>query len=391
MKILLIVGRRNDIFINNMAKWLKRSMPDLELDVFDFYPTDAASYSDEYYTHIGEGSDPTGWYCHFRGVSSIIGPVHEARQLETFLKGHQYDIIQCHWIVSPLVLVNSLKQHSKKICITFWGGEMEQQKLLFSPKIYCLYLKHFLTQVDYVINGVDILSTYPKVFSKFKGSLLYGRLGSSPLETVYRIMDSSSKTEAKQQLGIPTNKQTVLIGYSGKDIHQHLSIISALQKHPALKEQLHLLAPMTRGADASYVDQVASALKQSNYSYTLWRDRYLSDEEIGLIRCATDIMFQFSIWDGFSRSVIECLCAKAVVFYGSWIDYDPYLQESGFEALSAESIEQGIERLEEMIANPNNYQKMIDHNHTIGRTRYLWSECIKDWVNAYNKMITEES
>ncbi len=381
MKILLIVGAANDIFIYNYAKWMKKSM-DCQIDVFEFYPSTQQGYNNEYYDYLGSAS-----HCGIPIVRKYIDPYIKANNLVTYLKGKHYDIIHCHWIVSPLVLVKNLKRYCTKLIMTFWGREYANMYLLESNKRFRKHLDAFSKDVDAMINSKTSESLLKSQIPHFKGNYYSASLGSAPVEALYNLMQTECRKDSKIALGIPTDKICVLIGYSGKQLHQHVSIIEELSKHNGLKEKLHLLAPMTRGANSSYVETVQKMLKRAGYTYTLISGRFLSDIEMAQVRNSTDITLQFATTDGFSRSIIECLCAKSLMIYGDWLGYERHLKPNGFNGICVKSIKEGIEKIPEILNNFSQFEEMLQKNHESGKAKYLWSVCIKDWINAYNDLL----
>lgn len=383
MNILLIVGSANDIFIYNYAKWMKKSM-NCHIDVFEFYPSKRQGYGNEYYENIGSASS-----CGIPVVRIYIDPYIKARNLSSFLKGKKYDIIHCHWVVAPIVLQSNLKRHCHKLILTFWGGEFLKQKILGSSKLYHYYINHLSKDVDCIINGENGKQELLDLLPHYKGLYKPASLGSAPLESLYELMHTESKTESKKKLDFPTNKFSVLIGYSGKPIHHHIAIIKTMNLYPDLCEQIHIVAPMTRGAADNYISLVENELKGLGISYTIFSGRFLSNIEIARIRNATDIVLQLSEWDGFSRSIIECLCAKSILIYGDWLGYERHLKPNGFDGICVKSIEEGVNKISKIINNMPQYEEMLKNNHESGKTKYMWSECIKDWVNAYNDLLKD--
>ena len=381
MNLLLIVGAANDIFIYNYAKWLKASM-NVCIDVFEFYHSNQQGYGYEYFDNVISAKG-----CDIPKIRVFVDSCLLGGQLKKYLNNKMYDIIHCQWIVAPFVLQRNLKKHCKKLILTFWGGEFDKQKILYSNKLYRYNLNRLSKQVDCIINDYNgkmaILNNLPY----YKGDFKAASLGSAPLEELYNLMQEESKTESKKKLNMPSDKQVVLIGYSGKAIHRQLPIIKELHKYPQLKEKIHILAPMTRGASKDFVLLVENELNELGFSYTLIKDRFLTDEEMARIRNATDVVLQFSEWDGFSRSIIECLCAKSILLYGDWLEYENYLTPSGFEGVAVSSVEDGIFTLSNVIANMFDYQEITQKNCENGRHQALWSYCIKDWVNAYTDLL----
>lgn len=384
MKLLLIVGSTSSIFVYNYAKWLKKSM-NVSIDIFEFFPSSQQSYGTEYYDNVKTAK---GYFLPFRRGKMLIDSIVRGYSLKSFLYNKHYDVIHCHWIVSPVVIQKSLKKHCKKLILSFWGGELVEQKILYSTSIYRHYLKQLVKQADFIINDKEGKANTLKQFPYFKGEYRAGSYGSAPIEALYDLMKFEKKETSKQSLGISVGKLTILIGYSGKRLHQHLPIISALAQHDELKNKVHILAPMTRDADTDYIESVKQALDNSGYEFTLLSGRYLSDKEIAQIRNATDIVLQFSLFDGFSRSIIECLCAKSVVIYGNWLGYEQYMGASSYMGVEVSSIEDGITKLAEVINNLDSFSPILEKNHEFGRHHTMWSECIKDWVNVYNDIQT---
>lgn len=383
MKLLLIVGTANDIFIYNYAKWLKKSM-DVTIDVFEFYPSKQQGYGNEYYDNV---TSAKGCVLPISRGKSIVDVIVRGRNLNKFLKDKHYDIIHSHWVVAPIALQTSLKRHCDKLVLTFWGGEFKNQRILGSKKLYRYFISHLSKDIDCIINSGSGKQKILDMLPHYKGLYKSASFGSAPLESLYELMNTESKTESKKQLGYPTNKLSVLIGYSGKPLHRHIAIIKAMNLYPGLLNQIHIVAPMTRGATDNYINLVENEIKRLGFSYTIYNGHFLNDTEMARIRNATDIVLQLSEWDGFSRSIIECLCAKSVLIYGDWLNYKSHLDAHGFEGIEVSSVETGVKKLVDILPHLEEYKNMIEKNHENGRHQAIWSECIVDWVNAYQDIL----
>lgn len=382
MKLLLVVGTAKDVFIYNMAKWLKSSM-NVSIDVFEFYPSNRQNYDYRYYDSVTTVGKP--WYTKIKGLRNIITPFYNAKCLDNFIKEKYYDIIQCHWIVPSVVLSKNLKPHCKKLYVSFWGGELSQSKICYSNKLYRYKLNHFINDIDYILNSETYFNLLAVNLPEIANKLIPARLGSAALDYLYNLMSNKDRSEIKAQWDIPTDKFSVLIGYSGKPLHQHLKIINALKQNNYLKDKIHLLAIMTRGYDNNYTEQTETALYNCGYSYTMVKGRFLSDEEIASFRYATDIVLQLSIFDAFSRSIVECLCAGSIVLYGKWLDnYPESLNNDGFQAIAVNSIESACGELKNIVDHCSSFSTMLQNNTKAGR-KNTWSECIKDWIEAYQR------
>jgi glycosyltransferase involved in cell wall biosynthesis len=98
---------------------------------------------------------------------------------------------------------------------------------------------------------------------------------------------------------------------------------------------MHVILPMTYGAEPGYLDAVEEACRLGNLRYTILRN-FLSQEEMVGLRYATDILVRLSRFDAFSLSLCESLCAGTVVISATWLPYG-YLRAAGihFRELSA--------------------------------------------------------
>lgn len=380
MRLLILIWTAGDVISYNYIKWLKHSM-DVTIDVFECSHSKESKYYNEYYNELETAA--TNRFFEKIGFLRGLNYLPMRRSLEKFLRGKHYDAIHCHGIIPEFITARGLKKHCNKLYATFWGGEYSTIKIFHSHSAYLKALDRFIDQIDYMVNSEVENQKMLKVFPQLKGKQLIGYFGSSPLDALFSIMEHESKRESKIKMDIEPDKFTVLIGYSGKKIHRHIPIINEIIKSGIDKNRIHLLAPMTRGASDDYVESVESCLEASGFSYTLQKGRFLSDEDIARLRNATDITLQFSDYDAFSRSILEVLCARSVMIYGSWLDYDSDLERVGMMAVKASSIAEGISKMKTVISDFAAYDEMTYKNFMSGNNKELWPECIKKWVEAY--------
>ena len=387
MKILIVTHTSNDIFIYNFCKWLKIFEPGWEIDIFEFYSNPAQGFTNEYYDSVTTVPRSKNKFLRFQ-LPKFFSPFYIRHYLKEYISGKHYDIIQCHWIISPMVVSSFLHKYCDKLYVTFWGGELNNGssnfvRIFHSKQIYMYCLGQLLNKCDGIINSKpnSMLSRrYPFVKEKFFSA----HFGSAPLESLYALMQSDSKQESKQKLGIEPQRISVMIGYSGKTLHQHIPIIEELKKNETLKSRIHLLAPMTRDANLIYKNRVEKALKESGFSHTLLFGKFMSDREMAQLRNATDVTMQLSDFDGYSRSIDECLCAKSLVIYGAWLNgYKERLASDGFYAREVSSIENAVKDLEHVVCHLSDYEDLLKLNSEHGKGKNLWSECIKDWIEIY--------
>ena len=381
MKILLVVSSANDVFIYNLAKWLKQSM-ECTIDAFELYPSVTANQEDSSgLLETVVTADRSCWWWNNTMTRFVFSPLKFAKQLDEFVSNKHYDVIHIQGVWAYLPLTNNLRAHTDKLFVSFWGIEHIKGEVWHSHLIYDYRLKRFIKTIDGITGALARLKVMKELFPETP--LYESRFGMASLDTIVNLNNSQKKEESKRYWGMPPDKISLLIGYSGKRLHNHLDIIKALKNYPDFYNRVHLLAPMTRGASSDYVKEVEKALTQSGYSYTLLKDRFLTDEEIGILRHSTDVVFQFADSDAYSRSIIESICAGAILIYGNWIKYNDLLADDGFEAFETDSIQGGIKILNDYVISPEKYMLIGKKNVSSGCKQYQWSECIKDFVGIY--------
>lgn len=381
MKLLMIVGTADDIFVHNMAKWLKRYM-DIDIDIIEYNDSNKRQrvYNYDYYDRID--TMPQGYlFSKVPFVNRFTLDWCRCHQLKEMLKGRYYDIIHCHYILGLYAGADFLKKHCDRLYFSFWGGELATGKYLGSNRLYKNRLNRIIYYyVDGIVNSLS--SGKPFVKNGKEPRCYRGDFGSGPLEAIYECLDKNGREECKEYWGIPLDKFSVQLGYSGKEIHQYIEIIKELILHDDLKDKLHLVAPMTRGSKSSYTEKVKNTLKDTGYSYSII-ERHLSDVEMAKYRCSIDIVLQLTIYDGLSRSIVEALSAGSVLIYGDWLNYKVKFQRDGFEGIEVDSIKSGVDKIRYVIDNWSLCQKLCGENIKRGKSKYVWSECIKEWVAVY--------
>ena len=382
LKMLIMGGHVDDIFLVNIAKWLKKEM-NVDIDIIALNESKSKQIDSQGLFSKIDILPQRYLFDTIPYIRRYTKDWSKCIQLKKMLKGRHYDVIHCHYIAGMYAGASFLKDYCDRLYFTFWGGEYDKCQYFGSNELYKSKLKKIINkEVDALVNG----SIDTAIRWKYEGKTpkyYHGSFGSSSLDCLYDLIDKTSKEESKKYLDMPIDKKTVQICYSGKSIHQQTDIIFELEKHEELKEQIHLVAPMTRGADKVYTDTVEMALKKSGFTYTLLRDRFLTDSELARLRHSVDVVLQLSTYDGYSRSVVECLCAGSVVIYGNWLNYQIKFKDDGFEGVGVNSIEEAVDRLCEYVKMPSLYNQMISNNIEGGKGKYLWSECIKEWVAVY--------
>ncbi len=380
-KKILLVGTGDSIFLVNYVTALKKCM---DVVIFVYSPqNNKGNYEKMPYDYVTFDSFYGSKWQKFKYVYFIILPFVQLFHFYLFIKDKKFDIIHIHRVIPAWVIVPKLfLTHCNRLLVSFWGGECEKETILLSHRLYLSRLKYLLRLSDSIIgaNDIKVEALYPFVHDKLK----YGVFGSSIID--YLCTTNFNKVACRLQYGIDQNKISVLLGYSGKRLHNHREILKSIVENPKYSKwntKIHFLASMTRGATLEQILDLEKALQQTSSSFTLIRNCYQSDIDVAKFRLSTDILFQLSDFDYLSASVKENLCAGVIMISGSWLPYQ-ILQDDGFYFENVDSIEEGVERFFSILENFNSYKDKAFNNISLSNERYSWQACIKDWIKYYD-------
>lgn len=388
MKILL-VGDANSIFLYNYVKYLKQTI-DVNVDVYCPFSQNA-DYSEHPYDNVCYDGITALHSKISKRVIFVLLPFIQRFKFEKYLRRQKckYDIIHFHWILPSWVIGSSMyKTHSRHICATAWGGEMENLSILGSKLLYRNRLQKFMSNIGFYIGSPARRVNFKHDFPSFVGQYYDGIYGSSIIEAFSEVDKAESFRDTYR---INPNKITILTGYSGKALHRHEEILTAIVAHKdfaKIANHIHFIFSMTRGSSDIRINNINNILQPTGVSYTIIKDGYQSDLAIAQLRLSTDIAFQLSEFDGLSSSVKEILCAGSILISGNWFPLYTALKEDGFKYFEVSDIQEGVNLFYDIIQKFSYYQTIFKHNQHVGLKKYLWTECIKQWSNAYNDMLS---
>src|SRR5690606_21923209 len=170
------------------------------------------------------------------------------------------------------------------------------------------------------------------------------------------------------------------------------SIIDQLaQMHDTLPSGCVLIFPFTYGGNNHYISRVKEKLERSSLNYRIIED-YLSDEQISLLRLATDLFIQVQTTDAFSGSMREHLFAKNMVVTGSWLPYQTLVRK-GIYFETIKGLQFLGEKVSDLMVRYPEVKRKIDMYNTPGKfEQYRWPEAIGAWHQVFleHKSVTHE-
>lgn len=382
---LLIVGDATSQFVLNFSLYLKQYYTDVQIHILN-----TNSSEDLISIERKSGSVYDKAFCYYKKIPIInkiprvrgVVRLFTERLVRMQVEKQSYDVACVHALFAHQCrIVKWLPNVTSFIVAAFWGSDLYKRKE-YKTEALLLPALELCDRISLSTMSMrnDLLKEIEVPVSKLRNC----QFGLKPLELLFSSAHIS-KTDAKTGLGFGIDTFVIACGYNGHHHQQHLAIIDSLVKNKDEIPENHLMIfPMTYGATPEYKDQVMKALKESGLKYKVY-ESFLSDEDIVLIRKATDMLIQVQKTDAFSGSMQEHLFCGNIVITGAWLPYES-LSEKGIVLEKIENIDSLPEKIGQVLNNRDTLQKKIDTANTPDKFESsLWSVCIHDWYKLLNE------
>jgi len=376
---ILIIGNHNSIFIYNYSKVLKSNYPEAQITILSL---DSETANFDYFEYgitlliPNKGLKRDNFF--------IIRFFHFLRSLGKILRKYNdsyFDIIHIHYYVYYIALLKSAFLHcGKKIVISIWGSDFYKAKK-----------RHIAIQKILLPSVARISFSNPKTREAFleRFGIKYEkvsticRFGLFPLDELQKI-EHTSKTKAKQLLGIEENKIAITCGYYANRIFQHVRIIRQIRQLPEeLIKRIVLIFPFTYGDRSVYALAVEKEAKEARIPFFSFRQQ-LNDERIALLRKASDILIHLPFSDQFSGTMQEYIYADNAIISGKWLPYEP-LEEKGIKLIKIGCVDELLPTLQETINHIDKYRFTNNCNKKAIMELSSWQANFPKWVKFYTE------
>ena len=271
-----------------------------------------------------------------------------------FHKGRRFDIVNVHFANFYMSYVYPyLRAMSNKLVITPWGSDILRRDKKHLMRLASLYQK-----ADYIATSSNT-PLGKKIIEDLHietGKLVGNFFGSDLVDYALKHRLPISIEEAKERFGL-SGRYVITCGYNRREPQRHKAIISAISKvREELPENLSLLFPMQIGLETrpDYMDECKKECEINNLP-AVFVTRFLSVEELYLLRMATDMFIHVQTTDASSSTIKEyVLCDKKIV-HGSWIRYEDL---EAFRPLFYFPVDR-LEDLGEVIAKACHSEKVV--------------------------------
>lgn len=308
--------------------------------------------------------------------SNLLDRLYVSDIKEVLRKNGPFEVAHLQWLDRKNMLaIKEVRKYTRRLICTFWGSDL----LRASNKELVRY-KACLKKADYITVSTNVMRQ--RLSDSYSGELndkiKMERFGISSLDYI----DDVDTESCKKKYNLPPEKIVVSIGYNGKESQQHVKTIDAISMvDDKTKEKLFILLPMTYGLNDTYREELVERLQASGLDYKVidWK---MDDEEIGMLRKATDFFIHSQITDAMSASVQEYLYAKKLLFNPKWIKY-PEIEKAGAFFIEFEDFEDLTNKVTEAVADCKVYEDKLAKNKDIIYNLSSWQSVMVNWRNLY--------
>lgn len=310
------------------------------------------------------------------GRIPVIRKLYKYLYYKKIVSTHEYDVAHFHYINDDALYLSNIIQSNKTI-YTIWGSDYYRSTEKQKKKLATL-----ATVATYVTFANEITKNdfRNELGINNNNNLRICRFGLEPLENLKK--SNTPKNEAKKTLQWNPSKIAITVGYNANPGQQHSKIIQELKPLRHLRDQIQLIFPLTYSGDRRYKKKLLRIIDNIPFECHIY-DKYMSEEDVALIRSASDIMIQLQITDQFSGSMLEYLYTRNVVITGDWLPYS-ILQKKGISFLSVHNVHELGEKLTKVVLDYPTYFNKTNHNPSKVYELGSWNYVMDDWTALYH-------
>jgi len=385
---LLIIGDALSQFTTNFSRELKAKYTEVEIDIVNFVNVNTGALKHRLngvYSNIYNFRPlPAGLIGKIPKIRGIVAR-EEAQQCIKAInrKISSYNVILMHgfWNANKQILDNLYAEHVFKVG-AFWGGDFYDRGINGTTHV----VAELLERMDRVCISTknmekDILEVFDIPKSKIRNCLF----GLKPLDNLFEKWHIT-QADAKKVMGFDEQDIILTCGYNACENMQHLEMlrsIASIRKY--LPDRLKIILPLTYGdATQDYLNAIKRAAESINVPCTFLQ-QFLSDEEVMMLRKATDVFIQVQQTDAYSGSMQEHLFAQNIVITGAWLPYEQ-LKEKGIYFEEVGNMNQLSTKLMEVLQSIDKLKRKVQKFNTCDKfSGSRWQVCIDDWYNMLNE------
>lgn len=296
----------------------------------------------------------------------------------------EIDLLHCQGLFDPAHALKILNNCSNiPVVVSCWGSDIlrthdlaiisKQQKLLIRADVI-------------TVSSPEFREIVLAKFGQFLRPKIVLTQFSANLEGILASDRTKSGQSFRASHGIPEGEVTVGIAHNGHEANRHLDLIQSLAALDLETcKRLHLVVPMTYGADEIYLEKVKGSLEISGMKYTLLTS-FLTEEEVVSMRNGIDIFIYAPVSDAYSSSVSQALAAGSECILGSWLPYKSRVT-AGFKYTEIDSAGEAGQALEKVLREYLRDPERATLNRKVSQSFFDPVHLGLQWRGAYQKAL----
>lgn len=291
-----------------------------------------------------------------------------------------YDVVDFHaYLPSYNELMRRCVQKKVKYDITPWGSDL--MRAAAEKKRHLQYGFDHCYRIKLTDNLHDIMvESYGDIYED-KSRIVY--FGNSDFPVIDSLTESETNEMKYKLYGDTGNKRIVVCGYNGISSQNHIQMIEAISVlSETEKRSIHVVFPMTYGANKDYMDGIRSKMEELSVSYTIF-DEFLEAKEIASIRKTADIVINVQNTDAMAGSLQDHLYCGNVCIFGEWLNYSPYTNNGIYYIKTR--MEDIAGHLKDALLHYSEYQSLCIGNHDKIKSLFSWEATIAKQVSVYGE------
>lgn len=290
-----------------------------------------------------------------------------------------------HWhcfVPDRLPLLKQLTPKSKLI-ITLWGSDLYR---VAGVEAYARQFEACDRATVFTMATPEMRATFLAKFGhRWAEKTRLLNYGACNLANIDSIRSRSS--EILRNLGIPADKKIISVGNSAVEGNQHVAVLEAINRlAPDLLQTITIVIPATYSAETSYMKRLRETAQHLGTTVSIL-DRYLTDDEVSALRCATDIAIQVPISDQFSAAMCEALYAGSVVVTGTWLPYS-ILRSHNVVFHEVPDIPSITTKISQILANLDSERLRVSVNAKPIWNLMSWENVTPKWLALYDEVVS---
>jgi len=344
---ILIIGNPNSIWIKNYIKYVllnhKYNISVLYYDKLE--PEFLQFYNSNNIRILGLPHNDKLSRFHMK----IMPFIRKVLLLDARIRG-TYDYIHVHYVTyNSLKFAFAAKSSKSKIIATPWGSDLiRADDTELEKRLPLLQKTDAITIQSQKLFDKMQMAYGNKLDEKYRYNL---KMGLDIFEDIDAVRKKYSISDCKSHFGFYKDKIIIAVGYNGSAGQQHfevLKVINALTQNISEKIEvvMHISYALPSNEYKERLHEEASHLRCKVHIL----EKFMYNEEIAMLRYATDVFVHAQITDEYSASVQEYIYAGSVLINPTWIDYQEFI-DNGIHYVSYKDFDNLQKKLYELLSS----------------------------------------